>query len=102
MTQPIGSGAAVPGVAATAGDAFTGDRDSTTTSSDDGVPVGAADAEADAARTGASDTDDTRVKPGEASAPDLADTPRTDEGVSVGEADAEADRRRTTDDDDAD
>jgi hypothetical protein len=92
--QPI-----VPGVAATAGDALTGDRDSTTTSGDDGVPVGAADAEADAARTDASGDDDTLANPGEAAAPDLADTPRTDEGVPVGEADAEADRRRTTDDD---
>jgi hypothetical protein len=99
MTQPTGSGSAVPAVAVTAGDALTGDRDSTTTSRDDGVPVGAADAEADAARTGAAETDETLANPGEASAPDLADTPRTDDGVPVGEADAEADRRRATDDD---
>lgn len=93
-------GPIVPGVAVTAGDALTGDRDSTTTSTDDGVPVGEADAEADAARTGASGTDDdTLANPGEAAAPDLADTSRTDDGVPVGEADAEADRRRTTDDD---
>src|SRR4051812_14704886 len=99
MTQPTGSGSAVPAVAATAGDAFTGDRDSTTTARDDGTPVGAADAEADAARTGADDTDDTLANPGEGAAPDLADRPATDDGVPVGEADAEADRRRTTDTD---
>jgi hypothetical protein len=63
------------------------------------VPVGAADAEADAARTGASEGDDTLANPGEAAAPDLADTPATDRGVPVGAADAEADRRRTDDDD---
>ena len=89
----------VPAVAVTAGDALTGDRDSTTTSTDDGVPVGAADAEADAVRTGADEPDETLANPGEAAAPDLADSPAADDGVPVGEADAEADRLRTTGDD---
>jgi len=90
----------VPAVGVTAGDALTGDRDSTTTSTDDGVPVGASDAEADAARTGASGADETLANPGQASAPDTAsDATATDDGVPVGVADAEADRRRTTDDD---
>jgi hypothetical protein len=69
MTQPTGSGSAVPGVAATAGDALTGRRDSATTSRDDQVPVGAADAVSDAVG---------------------------DDDVPTGAADAEADRRRTT------
>src|SRR3954470_13115028 len=99
MTQS--GGPIVPAVAVTAGDALTDDRDSTTTSTDDGVPVGAADAEADAARTGASGTDDeTLANPGQASRPDLAsDDTETDDGVPVGQADAEADRQRTTEDD---
>jgi len=97
MTQATGGGSIVPGVAVTAGDALTGDRDSTTTSSDDAVPVGAADADADAARTGASGADDdTMANPGNASMPSLAaDAPSTDDGVPVGSADADADRRRT-------
>jgi hypothetical protein len=99
MTTQSG-GPMVPGVAVTAGDALTGDRDSTTTSTDDGVPVGTADAEADAARTGADGDDETLANPGEASRPDLAsDDTETDDGVPVGSADAEADRQRTTDDD---
>jgi hypothetical protein len=96
MTQPTGSGSAVPGVAATAGDALTGRRDSATTSRDDQVPVGAADAEADAVRTGASGTEEALVDPGAAAAPDLVSDAVGDDDVPTGAADAEADRRRTT------
>jgi hypothetical protein len=95
MTQPTGSGSAVPGVATTAGDALTGDRDSATTSGDGQVPLGAADAEADAVRTGGSGTDQTLVDPGEAAAPDLVSDAVGDDDVPTGAADAEADRRRT-------
>jgi hypothetical protein len=104
MAQPTGGGSLVPGVAVTAGEALTGDRDTTTHSTDDDVPVGAADAHADAARTGASGADDdTMANPGNASVPDLAgDASSTDDGVPVGSADADADRRRTGGDTDSD
>jgi hypothetical protein len=104
MTTQSGGGI-VPGVAVTAGDALTGDRDSTTRSTDDGVPVGEADAQADAARTGASDVDDddTMTDPGNASVPDVpGSAPGTDDGVPVGSADADEDRRRTTGNDASD
>jgi len=105
-----GQGPTVPGAAVAAGEAVLGEHrrtigDGDTKSTDDGVPVGAADAEADAVRSGASGEDDTLTDPGNAARPEFAgpgggtDASATDDGVPVGEADVEADRRRTGADD---
>jgi hypothetical protein len=80
------------------------DEDETTTgrSTDDGVPVGAADAEADARRSGAGADD--QWQPDvleEGSLGGLGAGGATDDGVPVGAADAEADRQRATEQDDA-
>jgi hypothetical protein len=99
-TQP--QGPFLPAAAAGAVAGRLEDEDTTTTrSTDDGVPVGDADAEADAVRSGARpDDDDTLTDPGSAALPDAAaDTRGTDDGVPVGAADADADRRRSTSDD---
>jgi hypothetical protein len=74
---------------------------------DDGVPVGAADAEMDAVRSGAGGEDDTVGSRVGAGLPDTAtdldatgDATATDGGVPVGQADAEADQVRSGSDDD--
>jgi hypothetical protein len=91
-----GSGPLVPGIAVGAGD-FGQERE-TVSSTDDGVPVGAADAAEDAKRSGA-DVDEAMATPVHAAMPDVDDTPdEVDDGVPVGRADAEADRQRTTSD----
>ena len=69
-------------------------------STDDGVPVGAADAEADARRSGAGDDDERPSNVGERLLLDAHPGRRIDDGVPVGRADAEADRRRSVEDDD--
>ncbi len=74
------------------------DDDMTSGSTDDGVPVGADDAEADARRSGADDERHSNV--GEALSPDVDHGQGTDDGVPVGRADAEADRIRSVEDDD--
>jgi hypothetical protein len=100
-TQPTaGTGNMLPGVAAAGSLRDDDDQDQTTS---DGVPVGEADREADAERSGA-DTDDGGVlaDPGGlmTSDDDLGVENRgSDDGVPVGADDAEADRERTTDDD---
>ena len=72
----------------------------TSGSTDDGVPVGAADAEADARRSGASDNDERPSNVGEGFLLDVDPGQGTDDGVPVGRADAEADRMRSGGDDD--
>jgi len=76
------------------------DDDVTSGSTDDGVPVGAADAEADARRSGASDNDERLSNVGEGFGLDVDPGQGTDDGVPVGRADAEADRMRSAEDDD--
>jgi hypothetical protein len=67
------------------------DNEMTSDSTDDGMPVGAADAEADARRSGASD-DERPSNVGEGFSLDVDPGRETDGGVPVGRADAEADR----------
>jgi hypothetical protein len=106
-TQPTGP--MIPGVAAAAGHVGTGDdsltTDDETRATDEGVPVGEADLEADRERSGAPTDDDDDgglLSPsGNAARPDVDDTTTADQGVAVGEADLEADRRRTGADEDA-
>jgi hypothetical protein len=57
MTMQPGGNPALPAAAAAAGAARDEDDDTASGATDDGVPVGAADAEADARRSGA-DVDD--------------------------------------------
>ncbi len=64
----------------------------TSSSTDGGMPVGAADAEADARRSGASDDDERPSNVGEGLLLDVDPGRETDGGVAVGRADAEADR----------
>jgi hypothetical protein len=103
MTMQPGAGPAIPAVAAAAGQAAEDQDDTTAGSTDDGVPVGEADAEADARRSGA-DEDSGGILGGGAApfAGDAEEGNRTDDGMPVGEADAEADRARSTGDDDRD
>ena len=67
------------------------DNETSSSSTDDGMPVGAADAEADARRSGASD-DERPSNVGEGFSLDVDHGRETDAGVPVGRADAEADR----------
>lgn len=67
------------------------DNETSSSSTDGGMPVGAADAEADARRSGAGD-DERPSNVGEALSPDVDPGRATDGGVPVGRADAEADR----------
>ena len=75
------------------------DDDMTSSSTDGGVPVGTADAEADARRSGAGD-DERTSNVGRAFMQDVDPGQGTDDGVPVGHADAEADRMRSGGDDD--
>jgi hypothetical protein len=102
-TQP--SGPMVPGVAAAAAGGALGDdrltsADDESRATDEGVPVGEADREADMERSGA-DTDDGGLPGGLADPvmPDVPDSEGSADGVPVGDADVEADRRRTGADD---
>jgi hypothetical protein len=97
-TQPTaGMGGMLPGVAAAGG--LRQNDDDENRSTDEGVPVGEADRDADAERTGADD-DDTLAGPDTGLTSDaLGMGGRSGEDVPVGADDAEADRRRTTDDD---
>jgi lincosamide nucleotidyltransferase A/C/D/E len=97
MTTQPGGGPALPAAAAAAG-IIKGSQDDTST--DDGEPVGSADAEADARASGATDDDDL---PGDGRG--LVDAEgaagsESDDGEPVGSADAEADRARSTGEDD--
>ena len=67
------------------------DNETSSSSTDGGLPVGAADAEADARRSGAGDNE-RPSNVGEALSPDVDTGRATDGGVPVGQADAEADR----------
>ena len=67
------------------------DNEMNSDSTDDGMPVGAADAEADARRSGAGD-DERPSNVGEGFELDVDPGRETDGGVPVGRADAEADR----------
>ena len=68
------------------------DNETSSNSTDGGIPVGAADAEADARRSGASDQDQRPSNVGEGLMVDVDPRQETDGGVPVGRADAEADR----------
>src|SRR4051794_40277545 len=98
-TQPTaGMGGMLPGVAAAGGLRQSDDDENRST--DQGVPVGEADREADIERSGAdADDDDAVAAPGPAFMfDDLGGENRgSDDDVPVGAADAEADRERTTD-----
>ena len=67
------------------------DNEMSSSSTDGGMPVGAADAEADARRSGAGD-DERPSNVGEGFQLDVDPGRGTDGGVPVGRADAEADR----------
>ena len=67
------------------------DNEMSSSSTDGGMPVGAADAEADARRSGAVD-DERPSNVGEGFQLDVDPGRGTDGGVPVGRADAEADR----------
>ncbi len=69
-------------------------------SSTGGMPVGAADAEADARRSGAGDDDERLSNVGEGFLLDVDPGQETDGGVPVGRADAEADRMGSIEGDD--
>ncbi len=75
------------------------DNEMSSSSTDGGMPVGAADAEADARRSGAGD-DERPSNVGEALSPDVDHGRETDGGVPVGRADAEADRTGSVEGDD--
>ncbi len=75
------------------------DNETSSSSTEGGMPVGAADAEADARRSGAGD-DERPSNVGEALSPDVDPGRATDGGVPVGQADAEADRRGSVEGDD--
>ena len=95
--QPTtGMGGMLPGVAAAAG--LRRSDDDETRSSDQGVPVGEADREADMERSGAGGDEDTSMTaPRAAFMSDLGvENAGSDDEVPVGAADAEADRERTT------
>ena len=90
MSQPNSSG--MPPAVAAGADRTAGEDVTDRSTDDDGVPVGAADAEADARQAGADDDD---AFAGEASgAALLSDNRATDAGVPVGSADADADQGR--------
>ena len=100
MTMQPGAGPAIPAAAAAAGQSAEDQDDTTASSIEGGEPVGEADAEADARRSGA-DEDSGGILGGGAApfAGDAEEGERTDSGEPVGQADAEADRARTTSDD---
>jgi hypothetical protein len=75
------------------------DNEMSSNSTDGGMPVGAADAEADARRSGAGD-DERPSNVGEGFQLDVDPGRETDGGVPVGRADAEADRRGSVEGDD--
>jgi hypothetical protein len=76
------------------------DNEVSSSSTDGGMPVGAADAEADARRSGAGDDDERPSNVGEALSLDVDPGRGTDGGVPVGHADAEADRMGSVEGDD--
>ena len=75
------------------------DNEMSSSSTDDGMPVGAADAEADARRSGAGD-DERPSNVGEGFLLDVDPGRETDGGVPVGRTDAEADRMGSVEGDD--
>jgi hypothetical protein len=75
------------------------DNETSSSSTDGGMPVGAADAEADARRSGAGDQDERPSNVGEGFMLDVDPGQETDGGVPVGRADAEADRMGSTEGD---
>jgi len=75
------------------------DNEMSSSSTDGGMPVGAADAETDARRSGAGD-DERPSNVGEGFQLDVDPGRETDGGVPVGRADAEADRRGSVEGDD--
>jgi hypothetical protein len=96
--QPMGGmGGMLPGVAAAGGLRQDDDQDQATS---DGVPVGEADREADAERSGADTHDDGALADpaGLMSSDDDLGVEKSGsgDGVPVGADDAEADRERTT------
>ena len=68
------------------------DSEISSSSTGGGMPVGAADAEADARRSGAGDQGERPSNVGEGLMLDVDPGQETDGGVPVGRADAEADR----------
>ena len=75
------------------------DNEMSSSSTQDSMPVGAADAEADARRSGAGD-DERPSNVGEGFQLDVDPGRETDGGVPVGRADAEADRMGSVEGDD--
>ncbi|MGY1762692.1 hypothetical protein ACI79G_19150 [Geodermatophilus sp. SYSU D00779] len=75
------------------------DNETSSSSTVGGMPVGAADAEADARHSGAGD-DERPSNVGEGFQLDVDPGRETDGGVPVGRADAEADRMGSIEDDD--
>lgn len=95
--QPMsGMGGMLPGVAAGGG---LRDEDDENRSTDGGVPVGEADKQADAERTGAGDDEAVADPGGALMSDDVVGRAGSDDDVPTGAADAEADRERTTDGD---
>ncbi len=76
------------------------DNEMSSSSTNDGMPVGAADAATDARHSGAGDVDERPSNIGEALSPDVDPGRATDGGVPVGRADAEADRMGSVEGDD--
>ena len=76
------------------------DNETSSSSTEGGMPVGAADAEADARRSGADANDERPSNVGEGFQLDVDPGRETDGGVPVGRADAEADRMGSVEGDD--
>jgi hypothetical protein len=76
------------------------DDDVSAPATDDGVPIGAADAAEDARRAGADRDTNLRDTVVEGALRVDDENRPTDDGVPIGEADAEADRARAFGDDD--
>ena len=96
MTSPQPNVAGVPPAVAAGAARGAGGEGTAGTTTDEGVPVGAVDAEADARRAGADDDDSPRDVLDEGSLGGGDPTGATDRGVPVGAADAEEDRKRAT------
>jgi hypothetical protein len=96
-SQPSG-GPSIPAAAAVAG--LDTDETQSDQAHDQGVPVGAADAQADVER--GRDADDSDAGDDQADFVNADVDSETDQGVPVGRADAEQDRLRASSEDDSD
>lgn len=96
MSSQTGGGPVVPAAMAGANDPAA---DEATRSQDQGVPVGDADARADALQ-GREDTDEESAEDDALAGGDAVSVDESDSGVPVGAADAEEDRLRASRDTD--